>query len=211
MKSRARLTTKVWAKAQGVSTGVVPPPALAEDRFTRRTPRAVATRALVLQGVVAVAFGVDPRPIARWFRSQRIWRAVSPSERAVLGGATLAPAERVELQWRQEAEWTLLWALGKVEALGLPTRGCDTRRLVDSLPAPGSDLAPFLLGARLRNDGELLAEDERTYALHCAAAAMNRRREALPRDFLWPVNFERRRAFEWLDADEAWDEVTCDA
>jgi hypothetical protein len=57
----------------------------------------------------------------------------------------------------------------------------------------------------------LLAEDERTYNLWCYALAAQRNGESLPSDLNLGVLRERRYAFEWMDGNQDWDEVTCDA
>jgi hypothetical protein len=102
--------------------------------------------------------------------------------------------------------------IGKVESLGLPTRCCDTRRLVDEIiPALSSDISDFVGEAKLRTPGALLAEDDRTYNLWCYALAAQRKGEALPADLNLSVLRERRYAFEWMDGNQKWDEVTCDA
>jgi hypothetical protein len=167
---------------------------------------------VILQGVVAVGCDVDPERVVEWLREQGIWDWVSPDERAFLQNLSPTVEERNCFRWHQEAEWTLLWAIGKVEALGLPTRGCDTRRLVaEIIPPLGSDIEGFLASAELRLPGVLLAEDDRTYDLWCNAVAARRNREPLPPDLNWWVLYERRYAFEWLDSHQEWDDVTCDA
>jgi hypothetical protein len=64
--------------------------------------------------------------------------------------------------------------------------------------------------AKVREQGILLAENDRTYNLWCYAQKARRKGE-LPADLNWSVMYERRYAFEWLDGMQAWDEVTCDA
>jgi len=91
-----------------------------------------------------------------------------------------------------EAEWALLWVIGKVEALGLPIRQCDTRRLVDEIiPALGSDIEPFLATAVLRSPGVLLAEDDRVYDLWCRWHAARRIGDPLPEDLDEAVLYQR--------------------
>lgn len=204
-------STREWAKSLGISTALNPRPVADYTRRYGRTAQQVATRALILQGVVAVTAGVAPEPVVNWFRSQRLWRAVTPEERTFLAGPSRSKTLRARLAAHQEAEWTLLWMVGKVAALGLPDHGCDTRRLADRIvPALGADVEPFLASAVLRQPAALLAEDDRTYNLWCLAQEA-RRRDRLPNDFCWEVLYERRYAFEWLDGTEAWDNVTCDA
>jgi hypothetical protein len=178
------------------------------------TARQVAVRAVILQGVVAVAAEVDPKPVIAWYRDQGIWKAVSPKERAFLRNPLSVAREEVnELGWRKEAEWALLWVVGKVEALGLPTRSCDSRRLVDEIiPALGADIEPFLASAELRPPGVLLAEDDRHYRLWCRyIQTCQGGNNLLPSDLAPAVLYQREYAFEWLHGIEPWDDVQCDS
>jgi hypothetical protein len=206
------VTTEEWAQARGVWAEDAPASVGDDTEPCPRSAREIATRAVILQGVVAVAFEVDSEPVVEWLREQGVWHQVSPREAAFLLHPDVTDEQRNRFRWHQEAEWALLWAIGKVESLGLPTRGCDTRRLVDEIIPPlGSDIEGFLASARPRPPGVLLAEDDRSYNLWCCANSAARRGEPLPSDFKWWVLYERRYAFEWLDGMQDWDDVTCDS
>ncbi len=111
-----------------------------------------------------------------------------------------------------EAQWALLWVIDKVESLGLPTTACDSRRLVDEImPALDSDVSEFIRGASRRTPGEILAEDDRTYDLWCRWHLAKREDKPLPADLNYWILYERRYAFEWLDGNQEWDAVVCDA
>jgi Domain of unknown function (DUF4272) len=182
------------------------------SKLYARSAREVATRAIVLQGIVAIACDVEAEPIVKWFKEQGIWGNVTKKERKFILSGNPSEPQQIQCRWKQEAEWTLLWMIGKVESLGLPTRCCDTRRLVDEIiPALGSDISDFVGGAKLRSPGALLAEDDRTYNLWCYALAAQRTGQALPTDLNLGVLRERRYAFEWMDGNQEWDDVTCDA
>ena len=213
MNASNQISTAEWASRLGIATGQNLPPIEDSEQSCPFSAREIATRALVLHGVVAVASDVSAEPIATWFREQGIWSHVSPEEVAFLREPTAADREtRDRLQWRQEAEWTLLWAVGKVESLGLPIRRCDSRRLCDEIvPAFGTDVEAFLASASLRTAGELLAEDDRNYDLWCRYFQTRRAGLPLPGDLDLGVLYERRYAFEWLDAVWPWDDVKCDA
>jgi Domain of unknown function (DUF4272) len=207
-------TTEEWAKSFGISTAPVAPPIADYDEPCPFDAREIATRAIVLQGVVAVASQVDPKPVIEWLKEQHLWSAVSPNEQAfLLNPEAAGPDNVMRFRWRQEAEWALLWVVGKVDQLGLPIRECDTRRLVDEIiPQLGSDLEPFLSSATLRHPGELLAESDRHYNLWCQYFQTRRQNpESLPSDLNLSVLHQRQYAFEWLQGVEAWDDVRCDA
>jgi uncharacterized protein DUF4272 len=206
------LSTEAWARSLGISAEATPPEVEGCSSLSAWSPREIAVRAVILHGVVAVASGVDPEPILEWFRDQDIWPSVTPEEKALLQNSSPAEQQRNKLRWHHEAEWTLLWVVGKVEALGLPANTCDTRRLCDEImPQLGSDIAEFLASATLRSPGVLLAEDDRTYDLWCRAHTARRNGDPLPDDLSWGVLYERRYTFEWLDGMQEWDDLTCDA
>ncbi len=180
-----------------------------------RSPHAKSpTRPSSSRAFVAAAFGVDPEPIVEWYRDQCVWDQVSPEEQAFLHDpASFNKDHWNSLRWRQEAEWALLWVVGKVAVLGLPTSQCDTRRLVDEIiPGLGSEIEPFLLSVELRLPGVLLAEDDRHYDLWCSYIQTRRKSTyPLPGDLNFSVLYQRQYAFEWLHGIEAWDDVQCDA
>lgn len=121
-----------------------------------------------MQGVVAVEYQLDSEPVIEWFHEQKIWDAVTPKEKESLLLPTRSTEECNRYRTHQGAEWTLMWVIGKIDALGLPTNYCDTRRLVDEIIPPlGTDIEPFVCSAVLLKPGVLLAEDERTYRMWC--------------------------------------------
>jgi hypothetical protein len=207
-------TTEAWALSHGISIAPILPTIADYHEPCPFTARQVATRAIILQGVSAVASNVDPVPVVEWFREQGVWESVTPKEQSLLlAPSSIAKNELIAFQWQIEAEWALLWVVGKVDVLGLPTRQCESRRLVDEIiPALGSDIAPFLASGELRSPGALLAEDDRHYDLWCRYY-QDRRGGAhlLPSDLAFDVLYQRVYVFEWLHGIEAWDDVTCDA
>lgn len=205
-------TTGAWAKSLGIASGRdVPAVADFEEPYARAADE-IAVRALILHGVVAAAAGAEAGPITKWFKEQGIWSGVTHFEKFFLRNAKPTPAQRNLFAWHKEAEWTLLWTIGKVGSLGLPTRCCNTARLNDEIIPPlGADIDDFVASAELRSPGAVLAEDDRTYNLWCYAQLARRKRKPLPKDLNWSVLYERRYAFEWLDGHQPWDEVTCDA
>src|SRR5947209_2383295 len=77
-------TTEEWARSHGISTAPAPPAVAGYDEPCPFTARQIATRAVILQGVVAVASGVDPEPVVEWYQEQGVWDQVSPEEQKFL-------------------------------------------------------------------------------------------------------------------------------
>lgn len=206
------ISTIEWAKSLNISVESNLPGIEGHTELFPRSTREVAIRAVILQGVVAVGCKVDQEPVIEWFHEQNIWDVVTPREKEFLQATTRSEVQNNFFRARQEAEWTLLWMIGKVEALGLPTHYCDTRRLVDEIiPALGSDIEAFIASSALRHSSVLLDEDLRTYDLWCHAVRDRRENKPLPYDLNLTVLYQRRYAFEWLDSSELWDNITCDA
>ena len=203
-------TTREWAAAHGICIEDRVPPVKDGHESPHRTAEEIAVRAVVLHCVAAVGYGVDRQPVVEWLKSEHVWEQVSPWEKAFLSDEAASDDDCIAARWRQEAEWALLWMVQKVETLGLPTQTCDTGRLIDEIMPPlGDPIAPFISSATLRLPGELLAEDDRIYNLHCYARQAYRR-NAMPKDLVYGVLFQRHYAFEWLSSDADWDEVRTD-
>lgn len=206
-----KLTTKDWAKQHGIAVSNTIAAVKDYDKKLRRSAIQIATRALILHGIVAVSAGCDSEPVIEWFRSNNVWRSVTPNERKFLTGKS-SDAERQRLFWLKEAEWALLWIIGKVPTLGLPTKQCNSQKLIDEImPQLGDDTSKFIASAKLRTPGEFIAEADRSYNLWCYWNLDKKAQKPIPDDLIPIVLYERRRAFEWMDGFPAWDDVTCDA
>ncbi|MEP7286250.1 MAG: DUF4272 domain-containing protein [Chloroflexota bacterium] len=211
------MTLVEWAKSLDIPVEDIPP-ALeghSEEEDPESPPRFsardIAIRAVILQGVVAVGSKFDPELIIEWFHEQGIWQAVSPKEAQFLLAPTRSDKECSDFRWRQEAEWTLLWMLGKVETLGLPDHKCDPQRMVnDIIPEFGSDIDDFLESAERRDESVLYAEVIRTYDLWNIVVRNRRQNQFVPVELNFDVLAERMYAFDWLDGWELWDHVRCD-
>lgn len=206
-------TTAKWCRHHGLADGQTLDFVPDYQEPCRFSAEEIATRAIVLNATVAVAAGVDSEPVVDWLVERDLWRSVSPLEKRLFQGPSgLSQSDLMRFQWQMESEWTLLWAVEKVEALALPVQQCDSGRLVDQIiPALGSDVGEFLSTAKLRSPGALLAEDDRHYNMWCYLAADRRNSVQPPEDLHQQVLYQRVYAFNWLSGPEEWDEVVCDA
>jgi Domain of unknown function (DUF4272) len=202
-----------WAVSHNIAAQAVLP--AIEDYPDTPIPwsdRQIAARAIISAGIAAVARGANPQPLIAWFKQQKLVPEISPLERAFLLDREAINSEIVaELVGRSEAAWTLLWALGKVEVLGLPTARCD-KQLQEIIPAVGEDIQDFLNSAQFRPIGEFLAEEDRHYRLWCKYFQTYKQdMDLIPDDLDYNVLYQREYVFEWFQGIEQWDDIQCDS
>ncbi len=161
--------TKQWAASHGLCVDDIVPPI--EDYNEPRTRTAEDVRSARSSFTASLPSDTESIRNRRRLAQRSIdMGSVSPNEQAYLCAENASAKEGSDARWRQEAQWALLWAIAKVEALGLPTRTCDTTRLVDEImPALGDAIDQFVSSAVLRPPAVVLGEDDRTYNLHCYA------------------------------------------
>jgi hypothetical protein len=87
--------TKLWAESLKVSGDPDLTPVADFSKPYARTARQVAARAIVLQGVSAVAYEVEAQSIVEWFQAQDIWSDVTPQERAFILGSARTESEKL--------------------------------------------------------------------------------------------------------------------
>ncbi|MDX1927732.1 MAG: DUF4272 domain-containing protein, partial [Pirellulaceae bacterium] len=116
------MKTKAWAASHGVCTTAIVPAVQDYHKKCPRNPAEVARRAIVLHCVAAVGCGVKAQPVIEWLENESLWETVSPPERAFLEARKPTNKQIHAARWRQESHWALLWSIGRVRSLGLPTQ-----------------------------------------------------------------------------------------
>jgi hypothetical protein len=205
-RTRARLD------ALGIATPAALPPVVAADELELRTAPDVATRSHAL---VACALRAESlaarRPLSRSDLEAR-WpgaaAAMSPRERAFFEADSPTDQEVVDHAWRYEALAALLWALGHVDDLGLPTQICEVPAIARTMLE--RDEAAFIGAARLRAAPDILDALDLHVRAHWATSEARLHQVAPPADLEPGVVHERHHALNWLtrfeDAD--WDDVS---
>lgn len=133
---------------------------------------------------------------------------ITANERAILAKQG-SEQDIINMVWKYEAYWTLLWALGIVEKLDYPDHIVDCQFAIDAV-ASCDDFADFMAKTRLRDIEEILDETDLIYRYHwaCVDARINGRE--MPGGLLESVVMERHAGLNWLigayDSDD-WDDV----
>jgi hypothetical protein len=170
----------------------------------------VARRASALVTVAARAEGLEQQRAIQFLQAWGLWDAASPHEQAFLSNPHPAETERIQSLWRYECLWVMLWALGHVESLGLPSCVCDVRRAVKTVTGTSTDV--FIGKSNLRPHREILDEADFIYRCHWAVKDAQANGAPIPAGMDPGVVIERHVALNWLRAyhSQPWDNVTPD-
>jgi len=202
------IKTKEWAESLNIDTQDALPPSENIMESYCRTASEVAVRTVMLHSIVAAASGIDRERITGWLQDQNLWEQASPRERSLLQSPRRFKEDSSGAQWLQEAQWALLWTIQRVENLGLPTKRCDSIKLVDEIMPVlgGDDIDSFITSAEFRPAAEISAENDRVSRLYYYARKAADKEE-MPEDLIYSVLHNRFWAFRWLINNEPWDDV----
>ena len=122
----------------------------------------------------------------------------------------LTNQEIINISWRTEAIWLLLWTLKKVDIIDLPIEEVSIGEILERLPDFMTDTSDFIQSATIRTIPKILDLADLTYRLHWAVKHTDLNNSE-------PVNLnssivrERHYAINWVTyyADE-WDDITTD-
>ncbi|MDE7324050.1 MAG: DUF4272 domain-containing protein [Lachnospiraceae bacterium] len=118
--------------------------------------------------------------------------------------------EFVNMTWKYEAYWVLLWALGIVEELAFPDKECDCDFAINAV-ADCDGIEAFMMKTKLRSIDEILDEADLIFRYNWACVDERIHGNEAPAGLSPDVVYERHCGLNWLiDADGAdnWDNVS---
>ncbi|WP_114790413.1 DUF4272 domain-containing protein [Niabella yanshanensis] len=188
-------------------------PLIEEETEARlRTAPEIAERILILTYLNYVSeVPADGSKVIAFLKANALWNKVSPAEKELFQKERLTRQEEVNISWRTEAIWLLLWAIHKVEDLALPTEEIEPNDIFERLPEFLADPTDFINEVTLRPTSAILDMSDLVYRLHWATRNAGLKDEPIPASLNLSVIMERHYAINWLTyyADE-WDDVTLD-
>lgn len=183
-----------------------------ESEVKIRTAQEIAERILILVYLAYVAEVPDKREnVIDFLKTYLLWDKVSPDEKELFQKDELTDQEAVNISWRSEAVWLLLWTINKVDKLELPTKQVEVSEIVSRLPKFLTDPKKFIETATIRATTEILDISDLIYRLHWATRNAGLNKQTMTVNLSSSVVVERHYAINWVTyyADE-WDEVTTD-
>ena len=120
-----------------------------EDEVRIRKPQEIAERILILTYLNYISEEPEERnKVIDFLKSYGLWKKVSPEEKQLFRNNRLTRLDKINISWRSEAIWVLLWAINKIEKIELPIEQVEISEIISRLPGFLSDPNNFVLEAK---------------------------------------------------------------
>ena len=181
-----------------------------ENEVKLRTPIEIAKRILVLTYLCYVAeVPKDNMSVINFLKQQDLWECVSRDEKQLFQ-KELTDLDLIDVSWRSEAIWILLWTINKVNDLELPIEEIIISDILDLLPDFKVDTKEFINTATIRTVSEILDQSDLIYRLHWATRNSVLGMLNAP-NINSDIVSERHYAINWVTCqEENWDDITTD-
>lgn len=153
----------------------------------------------------------EKEAVIDFLKNHQLWNKVSPEEKVLYQKDQLTEQEAINILWRSEAIWLLLWSIQKVDQLKLPTAQIAVSEIMARLPELFADPKDFIETAAVRSTTEILDASDLMYRLHWATRNAGLNNQPMPAKLDSSVVMERHYAINWLTYyAEDWDDVSTD-
>jgi hypothetical protein len=182
-----------------------------EQESEIRSPQDIAKRILVLTYLSYISnVGEDRLEVIEFLKEEDLWDSVTKQEQIQFLKETLTEKERINISWRSEGIWLLLFTINKIDKIELPQQEIAMDSIFAQIPDFMKQTKEFIQSAVIRSPAEILDQLDLIYRIHWALrnAASN---NLAPLDLNPSIVFERHHAINWvIDPSLNWDDVTTD-
>ncbi|MDH0565066.1 DUF4272 domain-containing protein [Acinetobacter courvalinii] len=182
------------------------------DDVIQRSAERIAKRAIACLLMIQVACDLDQDQfdqetedfIVDLLNKFEVTDELTVKEKNILN-RNASQQEIVNMIWKYEAYWVLLWALGIVEELKYPDEIADCDFAIQAVSGCDS-LQEFMQQVKLRNIEEFLDEADLIYRYDWACVDARLKQQNAPANLNASIVLERHGALNWLiQADADWD------
>lgn len=169
----------------------------------------VVARIMALYATIAVSYGFSATLVSEWLQREGFFDALTREESAVLH-ATCKPTFLVSMQWRVESLWVLTWTCSFHSALNF-AKPCDDS-FIEIFPSlqRNESAVDFCSKAKLRPANKLVETLDVAYCIHWAIRQSIMDGTEIPNGMNERIILERRRALEWINGKEDWENISLD-
>ena len=183
-----------------------------ESEVQIRTAQEIAERVLILTYLNYISeVPIGRKKVIDFLKTNFLWDKVSPDEKGLFEKEKLSEQEHINISWRSEAIWLLLWTINKVNNLELPVKHVKVNEIVSRLPKFLDDPKEFIENTKIRPTTEILDMSDLIYRIHWATRNADLNNQPKPANLSSSIVQERHYAINWVTyyADE-WDQITTD-
>ncbi|USA52001.1 DUF4272 domain-containing protein [Acinetobacter sp. C32I] len=182
------------------------------DEVIARSAEDIAKRAIACLIIIQVACDLNHQQFDQETKSFivdllhkfKVFDELSSKEQNILNQEG-SQQDIVNMIWKYEAYWVLLWALGIVKELGYPDTIADCDFAVQVVSACGS-FDEFMQQVELRSVDEILDQADLIYRYDWACVDARLKQQDAPANLNTSVVVERHGALNWLiQRDGDWD------
>ncbi len=172
-----------------------------EDIVKRRTKYDIAKRAVACLISIQMAFehqhGFNKEFILNLIEKFEVEEYLTDKEKAMIYEVSVSNQDIINMTWKYEAYWVLLWSLGIVGELSIPSNICDCEFAINAV-AKHDNFEQFLDTCTLRKLSEILDETDLIYRYNWACVDARIKGKPAPSNLNPSVVLERHRALNWL-------------
>lgn len=177
-----------------------------------RTPEKIGLRMLCLFSVIGTAYDPSDASYKQYLKEYRLWDCLTPDELSFMSNPAPDHQTCLNLTWRVEALFVLMWAVRLFKTLPFPTQQVDNNRIIDKFPSFQRSPRPFIDSLRLRPKSTILDKSDLIYRLHWAARSAQADEHPPPAGLDLEIILEWHHAINWITKyeDLDWDQVVTD-
>lgn len=176
-----------------------------------RSAQDIAKRILVLTYLCYISNVEEDRlEIIDYLKKEELWNSITNDEQKLFLKEKLTEKDRINISWRAEGIWLLLYTINKVEELELPQQEIEMNSIFERIPDFMANTGAFIESATIRHFTEILNLSDLIYRLHWALRDVQLN-NLPPLNLNSSIVFERHYAINWVtNSSLNWDDVTTD-
>jgi hypothetical protein len=180
-----------------------------ENEVIIRSAPDIAKRILILAYLnTTIDNGDDKQDIIAHLKTEKLWGHVSQREQEFFNKDVLSEKETISISWRIECIYVMLWAINKIDDLGLPTE--EASGTVNLIPGYMESGKEFINGAVIRKTTEILDASDLIYRIHWAIKQARIDNTEVP-NINPDVVQEWHQSINWITFyEDRWDDITTD-
>ena len=209
-----KIKTEHYLKGIDIPINPLLPVIEEESEVQIRNSKEIIERILVLTYLGVFADSPtkgDKDEVINFLKTERLWDAVSEYEKTLFSKKKLTEKDTINISWKTECIYILLWTIQKIENIGLPIEQCNNEQIFEILPEYLEPTKDFFSTAIVRTKQEILDKSDLIYRLHWAVRQAESEDEKIPANLDTGILKEWHYAINWLTYyDDNWDEILTD-